>query len=374
MHDTVLSGTEPPSEEVLSVDLSDLRLSSTGLSTIQSAILQPINTDDLPEARSDEPLFLPADAQRRWYLGYLHHWKDYQRHAIKDWESAGFKKVLHELKECAVDGPRSAATTGDEHDSVGGSNTGSAKLGDKFRREVAEIVEIVYNHMLTTPTMRGLNAHRQPEHILLRKAGSESKDMPRFWFRAKPVGRSIESKSRLTGHVEYLGGKPGALKWAVGEVAKNSWGSLRCVLGRLVVFIWVCLLTVVIGDIAWCMLKTDTNYGFVLSSDEIMFLRFDISTCVEEVDINRRNRELLPRFEWVDVLEEPHLFYSDPIKFTDAFDSAEGKITARQGLLHLIHEVVTKGWKMQDRKGKCTEYFQMAEAGQKWVSKPPRRR
>jgi hypothetical protein len=32
--------------------------------------------------------------------------------------------------------------------------------------------------------------------------------------------------------VEWLGGKKGALTSAVSEQYKNTWGSLRCVLGR----------------------------------------------------------------------------------------------------------------------------------------------
>ena len=50
------------------------------------------------------------------------------------------------------------------------------------------------------------------------------------------------------------------------------------------------------------MLKISTSYGFLVSSDEVMFLRLDVNTCIEEVDINILQPELSPLFDWVDVL------------------------------------------------------------------------
>ena len=38
-------------------------------------------------------------------------------------------------------------------------------------------------------------------------------------------------ETRLIGHVEFLGGKPGALTEAYKLWKTNKWGSLRCVLG-----------------------------------------------------------------------------------------------------------------------------------------------
>ncbi|KAL1795260.1 hypothetical protein ACET3X_007076 [Alternaria dauci] len=241
---------------------------------------------------------------------------------------------------------------------VGEDYTGPLRLEDVFRREVAEIVEIIYNKMLTTSMMKQLDTYKQPERILLDPAMLDPKLGPKFRFRARPAGRNMESKPRLIGHVEYLGGRLGALTWAIAEANKNSWGSLRCVL----------------GDVAWCMLKLSTSYGFLVSSDEIMFLRLEIDTCVEEVDINIRKPDLPPQFAMVDVLEEPHLFYSDPIKFTDVFDSTERKITVKMGLLYMMHRVVMNDWNMQEKKGRCAGYFKRTEAGEKWTMRPPKRR
>jgi hypothetical protein len=132
------------------------------------------------------------------------------------------------------------------------------------------------------------------------------------------------------------------------------------------------ILTEAIGDVAWYIFKNNVMYGFIVSSDEIMFLRFDIDTCVEEVNLYHDRPELSPCMECVDIMEEPHLWYSDPIKLTDTFDSAEDGITVKLGLLHLLHEMVSTKWKMQDEKGRCAQYFRKTDAGERWVPKPPR--
>jgi hypothetical protein len=122
------------------------------------------------------------------------------------------------------------------------------------------------------------------------------------------------------------------------------------------------------------MLKLNITYGFVVSSDEIMFLRFDIDYCIEEVNNNSCRPDWSPVIEWMETVEEPHLWHLDPIKFTDGFDSAEENVTVKLGLLHLMHEVVIKAWTMQDQKVRCARYFPKTEAEEKWVLRPPRRR
>ncbi len=193
-------------------------------SAIQTMVLQPINTDKQPKADADAPLFLPADARRRWYLGFLHHWKDYQRHVIQHWESEGCKRAFDEIKDHEMAELQPAAPAAGEDDKA------PAKFETMFRREVLEIVESVYNQLLATKTMKHADACNLPEHIALRKTETDHAAKPRFWFRAKVTGRDEEL--RLFGHAEYLGGRPGALSSAVEQAAKNSWGSLRCVLGK----------------------------------------------------------------------------------------------------------------------------------------------
>lgn len=94
----------------------------------------------------------------------------------------------------------------------------------------------IYNQLLETLAMRELNV---PKALSLGKAADEDlgnedfewKWDPRFVVRATEVD-GVED-TRLIGHAEYIGGRPGALSWAVQEQVKNSWGSLRCVLGEL---------------------------------------------------------------------------------------------------------------------------------------------
>jgi hypothetical protein len=183
-------------------------------STIQSAILQPISLGILPETESGTPLFLPRDAPRRWYLGFLEHWEDFQRHARQRWDSESCKRAFHGIKDHKLHEPPSAPPT------AGEKCEGSAKFEDHFRREVLEVVETIFNKILATATMKQADGYKPPDHLSLRKAASDRNTKPRFWYRAKPADRGRES--RLCGHMEYLGGKPGALTWAVEHAAKNS--------------------------------------------------------------------------------------------------------------------------------------------------------
>jgi hypothetical protein len=81
--------------------------------------------------------------------------------------------------------------------------------------------------------MRELNDGVLPEHIELISIPflADDDSVPRLFGLTTNVHG--EDVTRFTGEVEYLGGKPGALTWAIEEAAKNTWGSLRCVLGKL---------------------------------------------------------------------------------------------------------------------------------------------
>lgn len=54
---------------------------------------------------------------------------------------------------------------------------------------------------------------------------------PRYVVRFGNFGES-HFDTRLIGHVEFLGGRPGALSEACGMGSMMKWGSLRCVLGK----------------------------------------------------------------------------------------------------------------------------------------------
>ena len=177
----------------------------------------------------DEPLFLPADARRHWYLGYLYHWKDFQSEAIEYWDMEECQDAFDEINDYTIDEPRPTNLPSPEE------NLGPAKLEDYFRREVLEVVVRTYNTLLTTETMQEACEDGVPEGIWIEK-GSENEQLaakgvkPTFMVRTQSA--SGEAETRLLGHVEYLGGRPGALTHAIREVASQNWGTLRCVLGK----------------------------------------------------------------------------------------------------------------------------------------------
>lgn len=67
----------------------------------------------------------------------------------------------------------------------------------------------------------------------------------------------------------------------------------------------------VTGDVVQWMLMANLRYSFLVSSDEIMFLRIDI----EE-----------KKFRGKTVLVEPWLNYSKPLKITDVFNPNEKRL------------------------------------------------
>ncbi|XPS80067.1 hypothetical protein M3J09_012029 [Ascochyta lentis] len=153
-----------------------------------------------------------------------------------------------------------------------------------------------------------------------------------------------EYETRLIGHVEFLAGKPGALSEAYGRRHTAEWGSLRCVL----------------GDVVQWMLMANLRYSFLVSSDEIMFMRIDIKKKM---------------FKDKTVLFEPWLDYSKPMKITDAFNVKKGTITARMALLHILWLVAQKGrenWFLPDEMGNCLNYAVFTKANENWELRRPR--
>ncbi|KAJ4375463.1 hypothetical protein N0V86_006994 [Didymella sp. IMI 355093] len=148
---------------------------------------------------------------------------------------------------------------------------------------------------------------------------------PSYVVRFRDFGQDPET--RLISHVEFLAGRPGALTEAY-ELRKTAkYGSLRCVLGDLV---------------QW-MLMNNHRYSFLVSSDEIMYLRLD----VEQVKEKGRT-----------VFYEPRLHYSQPAKITGAFDPEAGTITVRMGLLYLFYLVIRdrEGSVLPEEMGYCLNY------------------
>lgn len=94
-------------------------------------------------------------------------------------------------------------------------------------------MDAVCNKLLQTLTLQQGDV---PERVFLGKASDEDLGNTEFWWdpkfvvRAKPV--EGDDETRLIGHVEFMAGRAGALTAAIRDVAKNTWDSLRCVLGE----------------------------------------------------------------------------------------------------------------------------------------------
>ncbi|RAR02142.1 hypothetical protein DDE82_006018 [Stemphylium lycopersici] len=317
-----------------------------GYSAARAAILRPFRTDFLPEPCPDEPLFFSAEEQRHWYFGYIHRWENFQSSVINYWNEQETKDAFEQIKGFQVGEPRPADPM------IAGNSQGSAILEDHFRREVLEIVKRIYNTLLSAgmageadrgDTLEGIwleNAAKTERYV---KAGFK----PSFLVRATSDGAEM---TRLVGHTEYLGGRPGALTLAIKQAAKNTLGSLR--------------------DVARWMFQCNRTYGFVISSDEIIFIHFDIHMRTEKVNVAPSGQK--PKFEIVDITPEPNLRYSDPIKFTDVLNEEMGTVSVKLALMHMIHSTMTKEWTMPENKGKCGKFFPKGNASENFRLKPPK--
>jgi hypothetical protein len=211
----------------LTTSCGDPRDSEMESSSCRTAILQPFRTDYLPEPASDAPLFLPANEERIWYTGALDRWGEFRQLAHDSWTSQNTKIAFDEIKGDSVDAPRAADPTASE------DIQGAKILEDHFRREVLEVVEKVYGKLLATTAMQETGGDTVPAAVVtvnLAEAIVGAVRSPEFT--ACAIAADGGEELGLVGHAEYLGGRPGALTWAVNESAKNSWGSLRCVLGK----------------------------------------------------------------------------------------------------------------------------------------------
>jgi hypothetical protein len=111
------------------------------------------------------------------------------------------------------------------------------------------------------------------------------------------------------------------------------------------------------------MLETHTHYGFLVSVDEIMFLRADIQTACEY-----DTSDGYP----VDTLTTPHIHYSDPIKFTDAYDEAgDVTVTVKQALWYLIQRAGVDTLGIREEVDKVMVYFATTAAGEGYVLPRP---
>ncbi|KAH7080212.1 hypothetical protein BKA63DRAFT_406864, partial [Paraphoma chrysanthemicola] len=307
-------------------------------------VLTPLKDDQLPEPQDGGPLFLPADGDRLWYLGFLQPWNNFNEQVIKFWKSSKCRAAFAELNDEYVLPPRNARI------SFLNTATGAEKLESFFQRHVLDVVENVYNKVLETKTMQGAGVPKAmhafgPEHDDLGNAELEWK--PTFVFKAD-TGDGDEDddlETRLLGHVEYLGGRDDALVIALDNVKMNSWGSFRCVVGK----------------IAQYMLMSSTRYAFLVSASEITFLKFDV--------IQKTQYNVPAGKDPVDLFHEPWLLYSEPIKFEDVLeeeDEQDTTVSVKMALLYLLYCSTKTGWELPADTGRSLNYFAKTKAGEGW--------
>jgi hypothetical protein len=108
------------------------------------------------------------------------------------------------------------------------------------------------------------------------------------------------------------------------------------------------------------MLMSSNKYAFLVSADEVMFLKFEL---VEKVEYPTRDSEP------VDLFVEPWLMYSDPIKFTDIFDEEKGTVSVRLAMLYLLACSVQEDWMLQANMGNSLKYAATTKPGERYVPK-----
>ncbi|KAF2820669.1 hypothetical protein CC86DRAFT_360526 [Ophiobolus disseminans] len=303
----------------------------------RDAILRPLAIDTLPAPKANEALFLLESADRLWYMGFVEPWKEFNADATKFWNSKEVVSAFHEIGGKPRPPPR--ATDND----VASDSHPFELLTSWFQRDVVEFVIDISNGLMLNSTakegsVQGVFLGEPSEEDL---GNNECKWDPTFVVKA--ALQSVDLETRALGQVEYLGGKAGALTSAIDECPRNTWGSLRCVL----------------GDIARFMLMSSTRYAFLLSSDEIIFLKTEIMSKCEYP----RGRDP------VDLFVEPWLFYSAPIKFTDILDEDKGTIPVKLALLYLLQLSKQGGWQMHEEIGDSLKYFETRKAGERYIPK-----
>jgi hypothetical protein len=186
-------------------------------------ILRPLLGNIIPED-TNSALFLPPDAQRRWYTGFIKHWPEFQKSANTFWLGQRWQSAFDEIKGIPISPPAPAdpSLTQDDHPVT--------TVARYILCEAVDIVNKICNLLSDTRAMQGTI---MPKRVDVTFPEEEDKgNAPAFFIEMQPQLDGLKEETRMVGHVEYLGGRQRALTWAVQEQTRNTWGSLRCVLGE----------------------------------------------------------------------------------------------------------------------------------------------
>ena len=130
------------------------------------------------------------------------------------------------------------------------------------------------------------------------------------------------------------------------------------------------------------------RFAFLTSSDETIFLRFEITERPQgahrprfdeddEDDDEEEQEEEAEEEQFqdeekgsdmtsVETLKEARLYYSDPIKHSDILDEAKGTVPLRLALLYLLYTSSTSKWQLPADIGSAINYKAKTRAGEKW--------
>ncbi|KAI8933629.1 hypothetical protein NX059_009354 [Plenodomus lindquistii] len=290
----------------------------------------------------------PVEVTKLWYLGALKHWKSYQEETSEYQKSKEYIQACHDAESLLL------APLKTLHPSAKTSDNGAQQLKDFVQEEILEVVNMVYNEVLQSPTkQQSCDDIDMPAITFL--AGSCDDDLgsdsctwnPTWALRA--ISGDGEEDTKIVGHMEYMDGEPGALTRAIKDSTKMSWGSLRCVL----------------GDIAQSMLMGGLRFGFVATSDELMLVGLAVESRTHTVI--ERQPDQFPMERCITLSTEPEIWYSDPIKFTDRWDPEKKSLTVRLALLRFFHLAMTYECRVSEGTEPSLKYIEKTKAGEKYV-------
>ena len=112
------------------------------------------------------------------------------------------------------------------------------------------------------------------------------------------------------------------------------------------------------------MLECETEYGFLITSDEIIFIHFAPTEMGSGLTVLPDGK--VKRRKWISSMVKPELWYSEPIKHRHVLHQLGGTVPVKLALLHLIHLTTINEFRMIESKGNCAKYFPTTAAGEKF--------
>jgi hypothetical protein len=195
----------------------------------KTLILDPVATIEHTASTTNSPsvrLFASPYTDKMWYTRFMRPWVNFKEEAIHQWTSELYVKTFEYLRTLFL-APNLFNTT------IPVLITHPNRFALDFEDDVVSVVVSVMDFLLKTEEFRtwceavGCNMGEAKDEDI---GNDECVWAPKYVIRCKtPKG---DDETRLIGHVEFLGGKPGALSESYRLRHTARWGSLRCVVGK----------------------------------------------------------------------------------------------------------------------------------------------